>query len=84
MKNELAKLKLRKAFEGMAANEKYDLLTDVLIDADKVLVGTWLLGEIAICSGAKKAIVEITKDNRCRLSLVAGKGKSLHLKPEEE
>ena len=84
MERELAKQKLQEALEGMTHEEKYDVLTDVLIDADKVLVGTWLLGEIAICSGAKKAIVEITKDNRCRLSLVAGKGKSLHLKPEEE
>lgn len=80
MERELAKQKLQEAFEGMAADEKYDLLTEVLIEPDKVLIGTWLLGEIAIYSGAKKAIVEITKDNRCRLSLVAGKGESLQLK----
>lgn len=63
----------------MAADEKYDLLTKVLIEADKVLVATWLLGEVAINCGAKKAIVEITPKNCCRLSFVAGKGKSLKL-----
>ena len=79
MDRELAKQKLREALDGMAADEKYDLLTEELIEADKVLVATWLLGEVAINCGAKKAIVEITPDNRCRLSLVAGKNKSLKI-----
>lgn len=79
MERELAKQKLREALDGMAADEKYDLLTEELIEADKVLVATWLLGEVAINCCAKKAIVEITPDNCCRLSFVAGKGKSLKL-----
>ena len=79
MDRELAKQKLREALDGMSADEKYDLLTEELIEADKVLVATWLLGEVAINCGAKKAIVEITRDNRCRLSLVAGKSKSLKI-----
>lgn len=79
MEREVAKQKLQEALEGMAADEKYDLLTKVLIEADKVLVATWLLGEVAINCGAKKAIVEITPENCCRLSFVAGKGKSLKL-----
>ena len=79
MERELAKQKLREALDGMAADEKYDLLTEELIEADKVLVATWLLGEVAINCGAKKAIVEIIRDNRCRLSFVAGKNKSLKI-----
>ena len=79
MDRELAKQKLREALDGMAADEKYDLLTEELIEADKVFVATWLLGEVAINCGAKKAIVEITLDNRCRLSFVAGKNKSLKI-----
>ena len=44
MERELAKQKLREALDGMAADEKYDLLTEELIEADKVLVplGYWV------------------------------------------
>ena len=75
MERELAKQKLQEAFEGMNHEEKYD----VLHAEDKFLLGTWFLGEAIIGTGAKKAIVEHTKDCTCTLTLQAASGKSMHL-----
>lgn len=63
----------------MNHEEKYDVLTDVLQAEDKVLLGTWFLGEAIIGTGAKKAIVEHTKDCTFTLTLKAASGKSMHL-----
>lgn len=79
MDRELAKQKLQEALEGMTHEEKYDVLTDVLHAEDKVLLGTWFLGEAIIGTEAKKAIVEHTKDCTCTLTLKAAIGKSMHL-----
>lgn len=79
MERELAKQKLQEALEGMTHEEKYDVLTDVLQAEDKVLLGTWFLGEAIIATGAKKAIVVHTKDCTCTLNLQAARGKSIYL-----
>ena len=79
MERELAKQKLQEALEGMNHEEKYDVLSDVLHAEDKVLLGTWFLGEAIIATGAKKATVVHTKDRTCTLTLQAASGKSMHL-----
>lgn len=79
MERELAKQKLQEALEGMNHEEKYDILSDVLKADDKVLLGTWFLGEAIIGTGAKKAIVEHTKDCTVTLTLKAASGKSMKL-----
>ena len=67
----------------MNHEEKYDVLTDVLHAEDKVLLGTWFLGEAIIGTGTKKAIVENTKDCTCTLTLKAASGKSMKLGRKE-